>query len=122
MKLKVTEHQIQASFVEWCDLNPLRLPNLDLIYAQPNGGKRDKGTAIKLKKEGVKSGVPDMFLPVPIYPLHGLYLEFKSLKGKLRKQQYTYLKRLHDQGYRVRMPRSLEEAIQNVTNYYGLRK
>lgn len=65
------------------------VPELEWMHAIPNGGQRDKRTAAKLKSEGVKRGVLDVFLPVPVrhnemvdfsfYPVRycGLWIEMK---------------------------------------------
>lgn len=42
------------------------VPELRWLHAIPNGGYRDKVTAGKLKAEGVKRGIPDVFLPLPL--------------------------------------------------------
>lgn len=67
-------------------------------HAIPNGGDRDIITAGKLKATGVKAGVWDVFVPVPVCRpsqfdvyqdvwRHGLYLEFK--KPARRKHRKT---------------------------------
>ena len=40
-------------------------PDLELLYHVPNGGSRNKAEASKLKRMGVRAGVPDLVLPVP---------------------------------------------------------
>lgn len=52
-------------------------PELQWLFAIPNGGLRDKITAAKLKQEGVKKGVPDVFLPLPCRDYAGLFIEMK---------------------------------------------
>lgn len=42
------------------------VPELRWLHAIPNGGYRDAVTAGKLKAEGVKRGVCDVFLPLPM--------------------------------------------------------
>lgn len=56
------------------------IPELARLFAIPNGGQRDKITAGKLKAEGVKPGVPDIFLPVPRHVWAGLFVEMKRPK------------------------------------------
>ncbi len=60
-----TEHVEQVSLMRWAALTKRRRPELALLYAIPNGGDRHKAVAAKLSAEGVKSGVPDLCLPVP---------------------------------------------------------
>ena len=50
------EHQIQKAITQYLNLLGL------CWWAVPNGGRRNIGTAKKLKAEGVKSGVPDITL------------------------------------------------------------
>ena len=54
-----SEHAEQAGFVTWFRT---KYPGT-LIFAIPNGGKRDIVTAKKLQMEGVTPGVPDLFIP-----------------------------------------------------------
>lgn len=68
----LTEHQEQCLFVEWFEL---QFPKVR-FFAVPNGGQRNKIVAAKLKKEGVRSGVPDLYVPA-----WKLWIEFKREKG-----------------------------------------
>lgn len=52
-------------------------PLARMAYAIPNGGKRDKITAARLKAEGVKAGVPDVHFPVTNSQHLTLYIELK---------------------------------------------
>lgn len=54
----------------------------------PNGGRRNKAEAAKLKAMGVRKGIPDLFLPIPRQGYHGLYIETKKIKnGKVSPDQ-----------------------------------
>jgi hypothetical protein len=59
------EHGHQTALFMKASQFATRYPELRLMFAIPNGGSRDKREAANLKAEGVKSGVPDVFLPVP---------------------------------------------------------
>jgi len=48
----------------------------------------------KLKKMGVKRGVPDLFIPQ-----YKCFIEFKTLKGKLSKEQKELKPHLESYGY-----------------------
>ena len=50
---------------------------LELIFAIPNGGLRDKLTGEKMKLEGVVPGIPDLFIPDRL-----LFIEMKAAIGK----------------------------------------
>ena len=51
--MKRSEASEQITLIQWCDINRCKYPELGLIFHIPNGGKRNKLEAIKLKKEGV---------------------------------------------------------------------
>lgn len=63
------------------------VPELRRCFAIPNGGLRDKITAAKLTHEGVKSGVPDVFLPLPCAQYAGLFIEMKRSADKATKRR-----------------------------------
>lgn len=117
--LEPSEHSIQASFIQWCNLMSSRYAGLDKVFAIPNGGKRHTRTAIKLKKEGARSGVPDLFLPVSKVGYHGLFIEFKAKKGSISEAQRIYAEYLIDAGYAYYVVRSLEAAIVLIRSYYA---
>ena len=54
-----TEHAHQAALFCWLRRKTHYHPELEWIFAVPNGGSRDKITAGKLKAEGVTPGVFD---------------------------------------------------------------
>lgn len=124
MRLKhPTEHQIQSAIVKWADLNSGRHRELALLFAIPNGGWRDPVTAAKLKAEGVRPGVPDLALPVPVVRpdgswRHGLFMEVKrGTMGRVREQQALWAGLLKGLGYEVVLVRSLEEGIAAFRDY-----
>lgn len=112
------EHAEQAAVIAWAAYQQRRYPELELLYAIPNGHWRHKATAGKLKAEGVRRGVPDLCLPVPRGPYHGLYLELKRRRGgKLTRAQRGWLERLGAQGYRAVVIRGADEAIRELEHY-----
>ena len=69
----------------------------DWLIAIPNGGKRNAGEAARMKKQGVKAGVSDLFLALPAKRFHGLWIEMKapetntSPAGKLTQAQLVWV-------------------------------
>lgn len=61
----MSEHSDQCAIFEWVALNEGRLPELGLLFHVPNGGKRDKVTAARLKAEGVKPVCRICFCQLP---------------------------------------------------------
>ena len=85
--------------------------------AIPNGGERNAIVGAKLKAEGVRRGVPDLFLAFPRHGYSGLWIEMKSSKGKVSPEQHQWLKALQEVGYEVKIAYSAEEAIGALTRY-----
>ena len=115
--MKLTEHRIQAGLFKWFKLASARHPELALLFAIPNGGARDPITGAMLKAEGVKRGVPDLFLPAAVGPYHGLFLEMKTVSGRLSPEQHQWQHGLIEQGYACVTAHSLEQAIDTLTRY-----
>jgi len=78
----MSEHQEQCALMRMCRLHERKYPGLELIHSIPNGGARHIAVAAKLRAEGVRAGVPDIFLPVPRGSAHGLYIELKRKGGR----------------------------------------
>ena len=115
---KRSEHDEQVSIFDWAAVKQVEIPELRLLFAIPNGGLRNKVTASKLKAEGVKSGVPDMFLPVARGRFHGLFIELKKVGGrKATDNQHEWMTRLTDQGYDCYVCYGAEPAILTITSY-----
>jgi len=88
-----SEHDEQAGFVQWFRAKWPRV----LIFAIPNGGKRNISTAKKLKLEGVVPGVPDLFIPA-----WGIWIEMKRQKGgRTSSDQDDMISYLESIGHRV---------------------
>ena len=117
-----TESQEQIWLFEWAELLSTQYPELSLLHHIPNGGLRAKVTAVRLKAEGVKPGVPDLFLPVARKGYHGLYIEMKAIKGKLSMNQLTWIEALKKQGYHVMTCYGFNEAANVISDYMGIKK
>ena len=116
----MSEFEEQALLIDWTNLNKQRYPDLDLIFAIPNAAKRTKTTRNKMLREGLKSGVPDLFLPVPKKPHHGLWIEMKFGKNKTTANQDRWINRLQAKGYKVLICYSGQEAISEIEKYLGI--
>lgn len=112
-----SENAIQAAFFKWCGLNEKRFPSLKLIHAIPNGAHKSAVSRMVFKLTGLKAGVPDVFLPVARGHHHGLYLEFKSAKGRLSPEQKGWLDDLTKEGYLCAVVRGWEQAVEIVEDY-----
>ena len=88
--MKQIESQHQRALFEWIRTKQIRDSRYSKIFAIPNGGKRDMRTAANLKREGVLSGVWDIFIPIPSDKLCGLWIEMKAGKNKLTANQKQF--------------------------------
>ena len=125
-----TEHYEQVILFRWAELEARgkKFPKiivsgeersvLDFLHAIPNGGKRSKKTANDLNLEGVKSGVPDIFLPYPTGKHYGLYIEMKRKKGGiLSANQKIWLEYLNEAGYLAVVCKGEEQARHTIIKY-----
>jgi hypothetical protein len=119
-KQRVTEADEQKALMQWAKWQEGRYPELKLLYHCPNGGTRNKLEAANLKRQGVKAGVPDLFLPVPRSPKHGLFIEMKVGRNKCTDNQKKWIRNLLEQGYEVKVCYSCEEAIQVIKKYLNI--
>lgn len=123
-----TEHAIQVALFAWAALPETKIiyPDLEVMFAIPNGGLRDKITAARLKAEGVKAGVCDIFLPVPIIDnktlYHGLFLELKKKGEYPKKIQYEFRDKMQKYGYAATWSDNYESAKQIISSYLATRK
>ena len=73
------ESQEQSAYFDW--LAKAHPREARWIHAIPNGGSRHPAEARNLKRQGVKKGVSDIFVPYARHGRHGLYIEMKRKKG-----------------------------------------
>lgn len=118
---RVSEHSIQAAFIQRCRWNEAKYPPLKLLWANANGGARNAVTGAMLKAEGVRAGVPDLFLAWPSGGYHGLFIEMKTPKGRMSPEQKALMSDLGSAGYRCVECRSSERAWLVVMDYLGIR-
>ena len=115
---KTPEHYEQAALFGWILWHGVKLhPELDLLYAIPNGGYRGKAEAGKLKAEGVKAGMPDIHLPVARGNFIGLFIEMKSKTGRAEKHQKKMHEKLRARCHRVEVCHGFEAAKAVMLEY-----
>lgn len=80
------------------------------IFAIPNGGKRSKREAERLKLEGVSPGVPDLYIPA-----WRLWIEMKTASGgRVSEEQDDWIAYLKYCGDDATVCRGHLEAIATV--------
>ena len=116
----MTDYQHQRTILQWaiyCS-NRIKYPGLELLYHIPNEVKCTAAQGKSRKDIGVKSGVPDLCLPVARGGYHGLYIELKAEKGKATENQKTWIQQLTEQGYLAKVCYGFDEAIRCIISYY----
>lgn len=120
--MRQLESSHQVALFHWAKLMERVYPELSRMFHVPNGGKRDRVTAARLKAEGVKAGVPDIVLPVPRGSYHGLWIELKSDDGKPSKDQREWLEYLNAEGYCALLCYGWQTAREEIELYLKLPK
>lgn len=112
-----TESDEQREVINFCrSMADYGIEEYDLIFHIPNEGKRTERNGARLKKEGLKKGIPDLFLPVARGKFHGLFIEMKKAGGKTSIEQKHWIAKLRKQGYLVEVCDSVK-AIDLIKSY-----
>jgi hypothetical protein len=112
--MKNQESRFQQACVTWFRL---QYPN-KIIFAIPNGSKRNIITATILKREGVLKGIPDLFIAEPMYNYSGLFIEMKHGKNKPSKEQVEIMDKLRQRGYKVELCYTFDSFVRIVNDYF----
>ncbi len=113
--IPLSESQIQHDCIEWFRL---QYPSISiLLFAVPNGGKRDSKTGARMKYEGVIKGVADLILLIPKKGFASLCIEMKTPKGKQRENQIKWQRAAEKVHNKYVICRSLPEFMNEVNAY-----
>lgn len=114
------EDQDQMAFMSWLSC---AYPDVfDVTFAIPNSGRTPQQGA-KLKKLGVKPGMPDVMVCVVRGLWHGLFIEFKRAatdtiaKGVVSPAQKDRMDKLSRRGYKCDVVYGLDQAMDSVISY-----
>ncbi|MHB0967410.1 MAG: VRR-NUC domain-containing protein [Bellilinea sp.] len=111
-----SEHDEQVALFEWASYHP----ELRFMFAIPNGGARHPAVAVKLKAEGVKRGVPDIFLPLARGGYYGLFIELKTETGRPTREQREWIRALLEENYLAIVCKGMDEAKRWIESYAGI--
>lgn len=108
-----SEYEEQKALCSWLDLKGI------LYFAIPNGGTRNIIEAAKLKRTGVKPGVPDLFIAMPRGKYHGCFVEMKRVKHSVvSDHQKKWVWALREQGFYVEVANGVYNAMDIINNYF----
>ena len=118
-----TESQEQILLFRLIDMHMLRYPDLQMVYAVPNGGyKLPPQTIGRLTKEGLRRGYPDINCDVAKHGFHGLRIEMKSQDParKASDEQQEWRRKLLSQGYACELCHGYSAAWRVLTAYLDI--
>ena len=122
VRLYPTEEEEQTVVMHWATMAAGRWPELRLLFHIPNGGKRSKSEAVRFRAAGVRSGVPDLFLPCSRGGFHGLWIEMKAMGGRVSREQERWQTELLGQGYMCAVCYGADAAIETIEKYMQLKE
>lgn len=123
--LSPLEDSQQMALFCWLAINAVHTPELSFAFAVPNGGKRDRVTAARLKATGVRAGVPDIVQPTIRFVDNrwwpGLFIELKKEKGGNTRNpdQLRWAEYLKGQGYAHYLCKGYLAAREPFIWYFG---
>ena len=127
VRVEPSESQSQAAVIQWWALacKGYRLPE-HALFSIPNGANKSPAARMKFKREGLRAGVPDLFLAAP-HPVQstmpgeewlcGLFIEMKKKPNKISAEQADFIYYLRTRGYHVCVCYSADEAIKAISGY-----
>lgn len=86
-----------------------------ILYAIPNGGRRNAFEGQRLKKQGVMAGVSDLHL---IYKRKIFFIEVKAGKGKQSESQKLFQRDVEERGFEYWTVYSTMELINKIKNSF----
>lgn len=107
--MKQHESKLQQACVKWFRL---QYPN-DVIFTVPNGGSRNAFEAVRLKAEGVLSGVSDLIV---LKSNKVVFIEMKHGKCKQTESQLSFESKVKSKGFEYYLVNSFELFREIVVN------
>ena len=109
----MSEDNEQKQLIQWAKT----IPEGQFLYHIPNENVAGRKWGVRNRQLGVRSGVPDLCLPIPAGGYHGLYIELKTTQGKTSEQQDRWLAALNTFGYLAVVCHGWEEGRDAIVDY-----
>lgn len=109
------EDELLSQFFQWLQLQYPKV--YEVTFHPANERKTSPQAGARLKRKGVKSGVPDVVMPYRTAKHPGLFAEFKVKGNKLTETQSTYLNKVKAQGFHTTVWYSIEQAQTELKQY-----
>ncbi len=112
--MKLGAEQIeQIKVMDWVRFNNLH----EIVIHIANERSCSPQHGAILKRMGVRKGVSDLFITRASRGYYGAWIELKSNKGKLSKEQSEFLFNMHQEGYFAVCRFGADEAIATIRDY-----
>ena len=83
-----------------------------IVAAIPNGGSRNLFEAVRMKREGVLAGMPDLVICLPKGVT--VWVEMKAAKGRISPHQTEIHSRLRILGHLLIVAHSADDALKQL--------
>lgn len=136
MAARESDHQ--KTYFDWIEKVVIpKFPPAHFIFATLNGawiagkGKSKFALINSYKRQGLKNGVPDIWIPIPIPTYQGAghfhfapgaVIELKVGKNKPTDEQKEWINSLQEMGWYAAIAYGFEEAKQHTVTYLELDK
>lgn len=87
------------------------------LFHIPNESVGGMGWTVRNRQMGMRKGVPDLMLPIPMHGYHGLFIEMKAKGGRTSKEQDNWIKALQTFGYKAVVCVGWESARDELEEY-----
>lgn len=113
MSRRYAEDALQMQVAQYCDLKRL-------LWNHPaNERKTTPQAGARLKRKGVKAGVPDVMIYTPNLVHSGLAIELKTGRNKVTVSQRQWLNDLSMTGWQTAVCYSFDDAKATIDKYMG---
>lgn len=117
----MSESKEQQAVIQWARMQRGLYPCLKWLHSSLNGVRlRSVGARTKAKREGMTSGVWDLFLPYNNGEKNGLYIEMKIKYNKLTDNQKEFGEFVKENNFECHVCYSATEAILVIRRYLGI--
>ena len=110
-KMRFPEDDLQMATARYLDLISVAW------FHVANERKTTKRAGVRLKRKGVKAGVPDVLIFEPKGKFNGLAIELKIKPNSMTLDQKHWFKRLQMKGWYCKCCYNIDEVIDIVESY-----
>ena len=106
---------MQAACIRWFRYQHPKYAKI--LFSVPNGGHRNKMTAVSMKREGQTAGCSDLIFLMPNGKYSAMCIEMKTDKGRQTDLQKEFQEAVEQAGNKYVICRSFDEFRKTVEDY-----